>query len=106
MTCTSTCRKPNGNQAHCGATGCHQTFSTVANFDKHRIGGIEERRCADPASVGLRLGADGIWRGKPGTWNPRAQSAEDAQTADPGAVVVVSTLGALSAAKSRTGGLA
>ena len=39
--------------AHCAASGCHQTFTTVANFDRHRRGGA----CQQPTSVGLRLAA-------------------------------------------------
>lgn len=35
------------NTSHCGA--CHETFSTVGNFEKHRVRG----QCVDPSSVGL-----------------------------------------------------
>jgi hypothetical protein len=35
--------------AHCG--GCHETFSTVGNFDKHRRNGT----CLDPVAAGLHL---------------------------------------------------
>lgn len=35
--------------AHCAAAGCHQTFTTVGNFDRHRRGGT----CHDPATIGL-----------------------------------------------------
>ncbi len=35
---------------HCGG-GCHQTFSGVTTFDRHRRNG----QCLDPASVGLTL---------------------------------------------------
>lgn len=40
------------SRAHCPA--CHRTFSCDSAADKHRIGahGID-RRCADPATVGL-----------------------------------------------------
>ena len=81
MTCTPECRKPHGNQAHCGS--CHQTFSTVANFDKHRTGDAEHRRCVDPEAISLRIGVDLIWRGEPGTWRPRAHAADPPQTAEP-----------------------
>ncbi len=39
--------------AHCAA--CHQTFTAITAFDKHRSGSHSEdtRRCLDPASVGL-----------------------------------------------------
>lgn len=39
-------------QAHCAATGCHQHFSTVANFDRHRPGG----HCQPPGDVHGRDG--------------------------------------------------
>lgn len=35
------------NTSHCGA--CHETFTSVGGFDRHRKGG----RCADPAEVGM-----------------------------------------------------
>ncbi len=35
--------------AHCAA--CHETFTTVNNFDRHRRNG----HCADPAAVALVL---------------------------------------------------
>lgn len=49
-------------RAHC--SGCHETFSTDGVADKHRIGtfGVD-RRCTDPASVGLVRGVDDVWRG-------------------------------------------
>jgi hypothetical protein len=39
--------------AHCNA--CHQTFTVVAAFDKHRAGSHthDDRHCLDPAAVGL-----------------------------------------------------
>ncbi|MGY4869789.1 FDXHR family putative zinc-binding protein [Mycolicibacterium elephantis] len=39
--------------AHCSA--CHETFSTVSAFDKHRAGSYaaDTRRCLPPTSVGL-----------------------------------------------------
>jgi hypothetical protein len=39
--------------AHCKAAGCHRTFSTAANFDKHWRGRGDDRHCVDPATVGL-----------------------------------------------------
>jgi hypothetical protein len=49
------------SRAHC--SGCHETFSTYGVSDRHRVGtpGVD-RRCVDPATVGLVL-RDGIWRG-------------------------------------------
>lgn len=39
--------------AHC--SGCHQTFTAMGAFDKHRVGdhAAGTRTCANPASVGL-----------------------------------------------------
>lgn len=39
------------SRSHCGAKGCHLTFSSVSTFDAHRKNGV----CLDPASVGLVL---------------------------------------------------
>lgn len=44
-----------GGIAHCAR--CHRTFTTVANFDRHRAGG----QCADPASRGLVRNGRGQW---------------------------------------------
>lgn len=41
--------------SHCGS--CHQTFSSVRHFDRHRRDG----RCLDPESVGLTIGGRGYW---------------------------------------------
>jgi len=40
--------------AHCAS--CHETFTTPANFDKHRVRG----KCVDP-SIHLVKNARGIW---------------------------------------------
>jgi hypothetical protein len=58
------------NVAHCAAAECHQTFSTVTWFDKHRVRG----KCVDPAKLKvktgvhageplLKMGASGKWIG-------------------------------------------
>lgn len=41
-------------RAHCAAAGCHRTFSCESAAERHRVGtpGVD-RRCVDPASVGL-----------------------------------------------------
>lgn len=41
-------------RSHCAAPGCHLTFSGETAAEKHRVGkhGVD-RRCVDPASVGL-----------------------------------------------------
>lgn len=35
--------------AHCG--GCHQTFTGITAFDKHRVGPPSNRICLDPSSA-------------------------------------------------------
>lgn len=56
--------------AHCTAPGCHRTFTTAANFDRHRAGSKDRTRkqgeCSDPAACGLELNERGQWR-QPGT---------------------------------------
>lgn len=54
MTCTDNCRRPTGGQSHCGADGCHKTFSGVTWFDLHRIGG----HCKDIEGL---VEKDGMW---------------------------------------------
>jgi hypothetical protein len=59
--------------AHCSV--CHQTFSTVANFDRHRAGShsADTRHCLDTAEVGLiDAGREYPCRGLPG----RAEEAD------------------------------
>lgn len=43
------------NTAHCGAEGCHRTFTGITAFDAHRDGSHSKdiRRCVLPESVGL-----------------------------------------------------
>jgi hypothetical protein len=54
-TCRCGARWTGLSRAHCAA--CHDTFTTVTNFDRHRRNG----RCVDPASVGL-IFKNGLWR--------------------------------------------
>lgn len=35
--------------AHCRC--CCRTFSTVKNFDLHRVGNVDTRKCADPGTL-------------------------------------------------------
>lgn len=95
MTCTTDCRKPNGNQAHCGA--CHRTFSSVSTFDRHRSGHVDDRHCVSPEGVGLRLNHHGVWagEGRPGFWTANAPGSDDAQTAETPELVPASTPGRL-----------
>ena len=47
--------------------GCHETFSTVANFDRHRRGG----ECSHPRSVGLvlvRRAGYSVWQQPGNEW--------------------------------------
>jgi hypothetical protein len=48
--------------AHCSS--CHETFTVVSAFDKHRAGSHihDERHCLDPATVGF-VYAGGAYRG-------------------------------------------
>lgn len=59
------------NTSHCG--GCHQTFTGLTAFDKHRDGSHSAgtRHCVDPATVGLiDAGRTYPCWGFPGTDNP------------------------------------
>lgn len=50
--------------AHCAA--CHRTFSTPANFDRHRAGSKDGRKPGeghDPAACGLVRTPQGYWAG-------------------------------------------
>ncbi len=47
--CRCGVRWAGSNTCHCGAPGCHRTFTGVSAFDLHRRGG----QCADPATVGM-----------------------------------------------------
>jgi hypothetical protein len=49
--------------AHCA--GCHLTFSTVANFDRHRRNFV----CIGPEDAGLVRDDRGVWK-QPGNGNP------------------------------------
>jgi hypothetical protein len=55
MACCARCQARWGGlrTAHCDA--CHETFTVVAAFDKHRAGSHTDggRHCIDPATVGL-----------------------------------------------------
>lgn len=43
----------------CKCPTCGEYFSTIANFDRHRVGPHGAKVCADPATVGLIIGARG-----------------------------------------------
>ncbi|WP_438267951.1 FDXHR family putative zinc-binding protein [Kitasatospora purpeofusca] len=48
---------------HCPA--CHETFASTRAGDAHRTGPHGARSCLPPATVGLWLGARGIWHRAP-----------------------------------------
>jgi len=58
------------NTSHCSF--CHQTFSTVANFDKH-WGPGEYRAHRHPSDVGLILSPRGYWTAPPPTPEQQAK---------------------------------
>lgn len=41
--------------AHCGC--CHETFTTTANFDRHR----RDFACREPGAAGLIQDSRGVW---------------------------------------------
>lgn len=43
--------------AACHCSGCHETFSSVSGFDRHRRGG----ECLKPAEIGLVRDGRGSW---------------------------------------------
>lgn len=54
------------NVSHCSA--CHETFSGVRLFDKHRVHYGERGRCVDPATVTDLYGKRIMWPDDNGTW--------------------------------------
>lgn len=44
-----------------GCSECRKIFFGLGAFDKHRTGKHGERKCSDPASVGLSLTSRGFW---------------------------------------------
>jgi hypothetical protein len=58
MPCTTECVAPTPAQCHCGA--CHETFSGITLFDRHRRDG----KCLlIPADMPMRLKeVRGVWR--------------------------------------------
>lgn len=55
-----------GNTCKCPT--CGEFFSTVSNFDKHRVGEHGNKKCVDPETVGLVIkqrGKGTVWK-KPG----------------------------------------
>lgn len=73
------------SRAHCGA--CHETFSSESAANRHRVGNFGvDRRCVDPASVGLvaREKPWGSMWGHPApeggrTWGPDADDDNDTE---------------------------
>ena len=46
----------------CHCSSCHQNFSVVKNFDKHRFEKSGDNYCHPPESVGLVLNKRGTWQ--------------------------------------------
>lgn len=51
----------------CLCAGCNRMFSTVANFDSHREGIAQNRRCIDPNTL-VRVDGSARYRLKNGIW--------------------------------------
>lgn len=64
---------PHGSR-RCLCRWCDQFFSTVANFDKHRKGGV----CNSPVTVGL-VCKKGVWVGKGSGYTQKFVSAVTAE---------------------------
>jgi hypothetical protein len=57
MPCTDACVAPTPAQCHCSA--CHETFSGITLFDRHRRNG----ECRRPGDLGIELRRiRGVWR--------------------------------------------
>lgn len=56
MSCAG-CDKKWGGFAACHCTVCHETFTTVGNFDRHRKTG----KCEHPTACGFVQGQNGVW---------------------------------------------
>lgn len=55
------------NVAHCSV--CHESFSTVANFDRHRTyDAYGDRACLRPTDVGLVLNGRSHWSQPPSAY--------------------------------------
>jgi hypothetical protein len=52
----------------CMCPTCKEVFSTLSNFDRHRVGTHGERVCVAPSSTGMEIkhGSNGTWWGMPG----------------------------------------
>ncbi len=58
------------NLCHCSA--CHQTFTGITAFDRHRVGDhfAGTRRCTEPAEVQLLRNHNGHWAAQPDPTSP------------------------------------
>lgn len=61
--------------SHCSA--CHETFTSITSFDRHRTGGAGDRKCVAPTAAGLvKTGRDYPCWGIPGAeTSPRDRRA-------------------------------
>lgn len=55
--------KPTNKRCICPT--CNEVFSTLSNFDRHRVGDWDSKQCVYPEFVGLEIkqGAGGTWWG-------------------------------------------
>lgn len=66
---TNCCDARWGGLKTCHCSACHNTFTSITAFDKHRTGShaLSERTCLEPSAVGLVLtGRDYPCWGAPG----------------------------------------
>jgi hypothetical protein len=62
---------------HCGASGCHCTFTSLRAFDIHRTGG----HCNDPATLRTRTGEPRLAPITRGHWSGWGEPKEDTRWA-------------------------
>lgn len=67
--CQAGCTWTGTNRCHC--SGCHQTFSTIGNFDAHHKG----NQCLAPNELGLEKSESGVWV-RPGDFDGSVFSGE------------------------------
>lgn len=56
-------------ECHCAT--CHAHFGNIEAFDKHRVGSVDTRSCADPATLTTKTGRkplSGVLRGSRTVW--------------------------------------
>lgn len=76
ITCRCGARWTATGAAHCGADGCHETFSGLTNFDLHRSMTGEHGHCRPPASITNNAGERLLFFRR-GMWRNPEMSEED-----------------------------